>query len=69
MPPTPKAPSLPPQSHLSKAQLRSQRVKIPNLGRLQAIHILTFLQDKVRGAHTWEEKGGIALGEDTPYGA
>lgn len=49
MPPTPKAPSLPPRSHLSKAQFRSQRVKVPNLGRLQAIHILTFLQDKVRG--------------------
>lgn len=22
----------------------------------------------MRGAHTWEERAGIALGEDTPYG-
>lgn len=43
-------------------------VKVPNLGCLQAIHILTFLQDKVKGAHTWEERGGIALGEDIPCG-
>ena len=68
MPLTPQAPSLRPRSHLSKAQLRSWRVKVPNLGCLQAIHILTFLQDKVKGPHTWEERGGIALGEDTPCG-
>ena len=68
MPLNPKAPPLPPRSHLSKAHLKSWRVKVPSLGCLQAIPILTFLQDKVRWAHTWEERGGIALGEDTPYG-
>lgn len=50
--PDSKGPIRAPRGYLSKAQVRSGRLKDPNLGHLQAVHVPTFLPgQREQGAH------------------